>query len=105
MTELCTHGCRLTSSLGVRWRKLPRCSETCPRWKLSSQWLQLQGHNVKAVEDWAVSHLPRGPALYPKVHPSQQLSTDTSSIAYVQSTGMRPANALGLQQEAWSLSP
>ena len=33
------------------------------------------GHNVKAVEDWAVSHLPLGPALYPKVHLGQPLST------------------------------
>lgn len=26
-----------------------------------------QGRNVRAVEEWAVSHLPLGPALYPKV--------------------------------------
>ena len=51
------------------------------------------GHNVKAVEDWAVSHLPRGPALYPKVHPSQQLST--AIHAYVQSTDMHTSVNLG----------
>ena len=28
-----------------------------------------KGQNVKAVEEWAVSHLPLGPALYPKVQP------------------------------------
>ena len=28
-----------------------------------------KGRNVKAVEEWAVSHLPLGPALYPKVQP------------------------------------
>ena len=27
----------------------------------------LQGHNVSAVERWAVSQLPLGPSLYPKV--------------------------------------
>ena len=27
----------------------------------------LQGRNVGAVERWAVSHLPLGPSLYPKV--------------------------------------
>jgi GTP-binding protein Era len=27
----------------------------------------LKGNNVKAVEDWAISKLPEGPSLYPKV--------------------------------------
>ena len=27
----------------------------------------LKGKNLKVVEDWAVSNLPEGPALYPKV--------------------------------------
>lgn len=28
----------------------------------------LSGQNVDAVRQWAVSHLPLGPSLYPKVH-------------------------------------
>jgi GTP-binding protein Era len=27
----------------------------------------LKARNLQDVEDWAVSHLPEGPALYPKV--------------------------------------
>ena len=53
-----------------------------------------KGQNVKAVEDWAVSHLPLGPALYPKVQPNWQPSRDTSSIA--STSWHAPCQRLGL---------
>ena len=52
-----------------------------------------KGQNVKAVEDWAVSHLPLGPALYPKVQPDREPSETQDPSHYTH--GAHPAKTLG----------
>ncbi len=47
----------------------------------------LKGKNLKDVEEWALSHLPEGPALYPKVcmHAWRPTNGWTSHFRYFQS--------------------